>query len=53
MATIDYFNLLVKYSGEIEKATREELAAAAKCISPENPIDALKEAKKMYATSLK
>ena len=48
MSWFDYYRLLEKYDGNLEKATKEEMAYAARC-NPNNPPDARALAEKKWA----
>lgn len=48
MSWLDYFALLEKYDGDLSKATREEMAFAAKC-NPNDPPNARTIAEREWA----
>jgi hypothetical protein len=48
----DYYNLLVKYGGDLSKASEEELREAEKA-NPNNPYDALMLALRKYKEEFK
>ena len=47
MSWLDYYELLKKYDGDLSRATREEMAFAAKC-NPNDPPTARAIAEKFW-----